>query len=134
MTRGLALTLLHCDKVCVFTQVAHIAAAPITFALWALIVSSDNGLNGSSEINAAGRLGVAKLVPPHRCVRGAEVVGDFRTDAGHSDDKAVVDCRAGRDGIRARRLLDPDRGYAGGRAAGWRARASEGSRWLSTGA
>jgi hypothetical protein len=54
MARGLALTLLHCDKVCVFTQVVHIAAAPITFALWALIVSGDNGLNGSSEINAAG--------------------------------------------------------------------------------
>jgi hypothetical protein len=54
MPRELALTLLHCDKVCVSTQVAHIAAAPITFALWALIVSGDNGLNGSSEINAAG--------------------------------------------------------------------------------
>jgi hypothetical protein len=54
MARGLGLTLLHCDKVCVFRQVAHIAAAPITFALWALIVSGDNGLNGSNEINAAG--------------------------------------------------------------------------------
>jgi hypothetical protein len=51
--RALGLTLLHCDKVCVFTQVAHIAAAPITFALWALIVSGDNGLNGLSENNAA---------------------------------------------------------------------------------
>jgi hypothetical protein len=84
MARGLGLTLLHCDKVCVFTQVAHIEAAPITFALWALIVSRDNGLNGSSEINAAGQVGVAKLVPPHKCdgARGAQVVGDFRTDAG----------------------------------------------------
>jgi hypothetical protein len=54
MPSELALTLLHCDKVCVSTQVAHIAAAPITFALWALIVSGDNGLNGSGEISAAG--------------------------------------------------------------------------------
>jgi hypothetical protein len=60
---GLGLTLLQRDKVCVFTQIAHIAAAPITFALWALAVSSDNGLNGSSVINAAGQVGVAKLVP-----------------------------------------------------------------------
>jgi hypothetical protein len=71
---GLALTLLHCDKVCVFTHIPHIAAAPVAFALWALIVSGDNGLNGSSEINAAGRLGVAKLVPPHGCNRGAYAV------------------------------------------------------------
>jgi hypothetical protein len=71
MPSGLALTLLHCDKICVSTQVAHIAAAPIAFAIWALIVSGDNGLNGFNEINAAGRLGVAKLVPPHRCGRGA---------------------------------------------------------------
>jgi hypothetical protein len=63
----LALTLLHCDKVCVFTQDAHIAAAPVTFALWALIVPSDNGLNGSSEIDAAGRFGVARLVPSLDC-------------------------------------------------------------------
>jgi hypothetical protein len=56
MTRGLELTLLHCDKVCVFTQVAHIAAAPITFVLWALIVSRDNGLNGSSEIQRRGTI------------------------------------------------------------------------------
>jgi hypothetical protein len=74
MARGVGLTLLHCDKVCVFTQVAHIAAAPITFALWALIVSGDNGLNGSSEINAAGRVGVAKLVPPHKCDRVARAM------------------------------------------------------------
>ena len=120
MARGLGLTLLHCDKVCVFRHIAHIAAAPITFALWALIVSGDNGLNGSSEINAAGWVGVAKLVPPHKCdgARGAQVVGDFRTDAGQSDDKAVVDCRALRVGICARRLLDPDRGYAGPWRAG----------------
>jgi hypothetical protein len=59
----LALTLLHCDKVCVCTQDVHIAAAPVTFAVWALIVSSDNGLNGSGEIDAAGRSGFARLVP-----------------------------------------------------------------------
>jgi hypothetical protein len=46
---GLALTLLHCDKVCVFTHIPHIAAASVAFALWALIVSGDNGLNGSSK-------------------------------------------------------------------------------------
>jgi hypothetical protein len=57
----------------VFTGIAHIAAAPITFALWALIVSGDNGLNGSGEINAAGRFCVAKLVPAHRCHRDAGV-------------------------------------------------------------
>jgi hypothetical protein len=73
MARGLALTLLHCDKVCVFTQVAHIAAAPVAFALWALIVSGDNGLNGYSEINAAGRFGVARLVPAHKYHRDAGV-------------------------------------------------------------
>jgi hypothetical protein len=59
----LALTLLHCDKICVCTQDVHIVAAPVTFAVWALIVLSDNGLNGSSEIDAAGRSGVARLVP-----------------------------------------------------------------------
>jgi hypothetical protein len=69
----LGLTLLHCDKVCVFTHIPHIAAAPVAFAIWALIVSDDNGLNGSSKINAAGQLGVAKLVPPHKCDRDAWV-------------------------------------------------------------
>jgi hypothetical protein len=44
MAAGLGLTLLHCDKICVFR---HIAAAPVAFVLWALIVSGDNGLNGS---------------------------------------------------------------------------------------
>jgi hypothetical protein len=56
MAAALGLTLLHCDKVCVFRHNAHIAAAPVTFAVWALIVSGDNGLNGSSEINAADDL------------------------------------------------------------------------------
>ena len=74
MAVGLALTLLHCDKVCVFTHIPHIAAATIAFAVWALIVSGDNGLNGSSKINAAGRPGVAKLVPPLRCDRDAGAV------------------------------------------------------------
>jgi hypothetical protein len=68
----------------VFTQVAHIAAAPITFAVWALIVSSDNGLNGSSEINATGRLALQGSYQriDTGAMRGAQVVGDFRTDAG----------------------------------------------------
>jgi hypothetical protein len=57
----LELTLLHCDKVCVFRQVVHIAAAPITFALWALIVSDDNGLNGFSENNAADDFALQSL-------------------------------------------------------------------------
>jgi len=39
----LGLILLHCDKISPF---GHIEAAPIEFALLALIVSGDNRLNG----------------------------------------------------------------------------------------
>src|SRR3954468_20326173 len=108
----MTLTLLHCDKVCVCTQDAHITAAPITFDLLALIVSGHNGLNGSREINAAGRLGVARLVPSQPYANGASGGGDFQTNAGRSNDKAVVGGRDGGVGIGARRLLVADRGYA----------------------
>jgi hypothetical protein len=52
--RGLALTslgliLLHCDKVSSFR---HIEAASLGFALLALIVSGDNGLNDYDEFDA----------------------------------------------------------------------------------
>jgi hypothetical protein len=37
---------LHCDKVSWF---GHIEASALRFVVWALIVSGDNGLNGSNS-------------------------------------------------------------------------------------
>jgi hypothetical protein len=40
---------LHCDKVSWFGHIGHIEASALGFALWALIVSGDNGLSCSNS-------------------------------------------------------------------------------------
>jgi hypothetical protein len=60
--------LLHCDKISSF---GHIEAAPVEFAVLALIVSGDNGLNGC-EIDAATRTNVQgayqELLPARQAI------------------------------------------------------------------
>jgi hypothetical protein len=81
------LTVLRCDKVCVCTHDVHIAAAPVTFAVWALIVSGDNGLNGLGEIDGMGRSALQGLYqrPPEAGVLQAVDGAAFAGRWGFSD-------------------------------------------------